>query len=85
VVADGASGLSSALDFRTHLFSNLDLNLSFLRPPEGSWISVDATSSIDAAGGGTAVTRLGDRRGVFGYCMQTLYVEPHGAEARRSA
>jgi hypothetical protein len=85
VVADGASGLSSALDFRTHLFSNLDLNLSFLRVPEGPWISVDATSSIDAAGGGTAMTRLGDLRGVFGYCMQTLYVEPRGAEARRSA
>ena len=79
LIADGSSGMSSALDFRTHLFSNLDLNLSFLRPPEGPWISVDAVSSIDAAGGGTAMTRLGDRRGVFGYCMQTLYVEPHGA------
>jgi len=85
LIADGASGVSSALDFRTHLFSNLDLNLSFLRAPEGPWISVDATSSIDAAGGGTTMTRLGDRRGVFGYCMQTLYVEPHGVEARRSA
>lgn len=79
VVADGASGLSSALDFRTHLFSNLDLNLSFLRPPEGSWISVDATSSIDASGGGTTTSKFGDQRGVFGYGMQTLYVEPHGA------
>ena len=79
VVADGASGMSSALDFRTHAFSNLDLNLSFLRPPEGPWISVDAASSIDPAGGGTTVTRLGDRRGVFGYGMQALYVEPHGA------
>jgi hypothetical protein len=85
LIADGSSGVSSALDFRTHLFSNLDLNLSFLRVPEGPWVSVDATSSIDAAGGGTAVTRLGDRRGVFGYCVQTLYVEPHGAGARRSA
>jgi hypothetical protein len=79
LIADGASGVSSALDFRKHLFSNLDLNLSFLRAPEGPWIAMDANSSIDAAGGGTAVTRLGDRRGVFGYAMQTLYVEPHGA------
>jgi acyl-coenzyme A thioesterase PaaI-like protein len=79
LIADGASGFSSALDFRTHLFSNLDLNLSFLRAPEGGWISVDATTSLDPAGGGTTMTRLGDRGGVFGYCMQALYVEPHGA------
>jgi acyl-coenzyme A thioesterase PaaI-like protein len=78
LVADGASGLGSALDFRTHLFSNLDLNLSFLRAPEGDWVSVDAASAIDAAGGGSTVTRLGDRRGVHGYVQQTLYVEPHG-------
>lgn len=79
LIADGASGFSSALDFRTHLFSNLDLNLSFLRPPDGGWISVDATTSLDPAGGGTTSTRLGDRGGVFGYCLQALYVEPHGA------
>jgi hypothetical protein len=77
VVADGASGLSSALDFRTHLFSNLDLNLSFLRVPEGPWVAVDAASALDPAGGGSTVTRLGDRRGVHGYAQQTLYVEPH--------
>ena len=79
LIADGGSGFSSALDFRTHLFSNLDLNLSFLRAPDGDWIAVDATTSLDPAGGGTTMTRLGDRGGVFGYCMQALYVEPHGA------
>lgn len=79
LIADGGSGFSSALDFRTHLFSNLDLNLSFLRAPGDGWISVDATTSLDPAGGGTTMTRLGDRDGVFGYCMQALYVEPHGA------
>jgi hypothetical protein len=78
LVADGSSGVSSALDFRTHLFSNLDLNLSFLRVPEGSWVAVDAVSAIDRDGGGSTVTRLGDRRGVYGYAQQSLYVEPHG-------
>ena len=78
IVADGASGLSSALDFRTHLFSNLDLNLGFLRVPEGPWVSVDAASALDSAGGGSTITRLGDRRGVHGYAQQSLYVEPHG-------
>jgi hypothetical protein len=81
LVADGSSGLSSALDFRTHLFSNLDLNLSFLRVPEGGWVAVDAATALDAAGGGSTVARLGDRRGVYGYAQQTLYVEPHGGDA----
>lgn len=83
LIADGSSGVSAALDFRTHLFSNLDLHLSFLRAPEGPWISLDATSSIDAAGGGTASTKLGDQRGVFGHCIQALYVEPHGTGAQK--
>lgn len=78
LVADGSSGVSSALDFRTHLFSNLDLNLSFLRPPEGPWVGVDALSAIDPAGGGSTVARLADGRGVYGYSQQSLYVEPHG-------
>jgi hypothetical protein len=78
LVADGSSGVSSALDFRTHLFSNLDLNLSFLRPPEGLWVGVDAASTIDSAGGGTTVARLADRHGVYGYSQQSLFVEPHG-------
>lgn len=78
LVADGSSGVSSALDFRTHLFSNLDLNLSFLRPPEGSWVGVDAVSAIDSAGGGTTAARLSDAHGVYGYSQQSLYVEPHG-------
>jgi hypothetical protein len=81
LVADGSSGVSSALDFRTHLFSNLDLNLSFLRVPEGGWVGLDAATALDAAGGGTTATRLVDRRGVCGYAQQTLYVEPHGAGA----
>jgi acyl-coenzyme A thioesterase PaaI-like protein len=79
LIADGASGVSAVFDFRTHLFSNLDLNLSFLREPAGDWIALDANTSLDAAGGGTTSTRLGDRGGVFGYCMQALYVEPHAA------
>jgi acyl-coenzyme A thioesterase PaaI-like protein len=79
LISDGASGFSAVFDFRTHLFSNLDLNLGFLRAPAGEWISLDANTSLDAAGGGTTLTRLGDRGGVFGYCMQALYVEPHAA------
>jgi acyl-coenzyme A thioesterase PaaI-like protein len=79
LISDGASGFSSVFDFRTHLFSNLDLNLSFLREPAGDWISLDANTSLDDSGGGTTMTRLGDRGGVFGHCMQALYVEPHGA------
>lgn len=79
LVADGASGFSAALDFRTHLFSNLDLVLSFLRPPVGPWVALDAVSALDPAGGGTTSTRLADTVGHHGFALQTLYVAPHHA------
>ncbi|MFJ5611818.1 thioesterase family protein [Streptomyces sp. NPDC093221] len=79
LVSDGASGFSAALDFRTHLFSNLDLVLSFLRPPVGPWVALDAVSALDGAGGGTTSTRLADTAGYHGFALQTLYVAPHHA------
>ncbi|MEW2518368.1 thioesterase family protein [Actinacidiphila alni] len=79
LVADGASGLSAALDFRTHLFSNLDIVLSFLRPPSGPWVALDAVTALDPAGGGTTSTRLADTSGYYGFGLQTLYVAPHAS------
>jgi acyl-coenzyme A thioesterase PaaI-like protein len=77
LLADCAAGSSAALDFRTHLFSNLDLVVNLLRPPRGSWISMHAVTSIDPDGGGLCVTRLGDQDGPIGAATQTLFVAPH--------
>jgi len=77
LVADAGSGVSAVLDFRTHLFSNIDLVVSLLRPPAGEWISMRATTSIDNAGGGSTTTVMGDVKGAFGYTLHTLFVAPH--------
>ncbi|WP_083418728.1 thioesterase family protein [Pseudofrankia sp. BMG5.36] len=76
LVADAASGVSAVLDFRTHLFTNVDLVVSALRPIEGDWVSLHATTAIDGAGGGTTTTMLGDRRGPVAFALHTLFVAP---------
>ena len=78
LVADAGSGASAVLDFRTHLFSNIDLVVSLLRQPEGEWISLAAQTTVDNAGGGTTTTVLGDAKGPFGFTLHTLFVAPHG-------
>ena len=77
LAVDSGSGMASALDFRTHLFINLDLVVSILRPPVDGWVSMDGITAIDSAGGGVARTVVGDAAGPVGVSMQTLLVEPH--------
>ena len=77
LLADCASGISAALDFRTHLFTNLDLVVNLLRPPSGTWMSMHAVTSIDSHGGGLCSTELGDEHGPVGTASQTLFVKPH--------
>jgi hypothetical protein len=77
LAVDSGSGISGALDFRTHLFINLDLVVSLLRPPVEGWVSMDGITAIDPAGGGVARTVIGDVAGPVGVSMQTLLVELH--------
>jgi acyl-coenzyme A thioesterase PaaI-like protein len=77
LIADAASGSSAPLDFRTHLFANIDVVVSSLRPIEGDWVSLHATTAIDGFGGGTTTTVLGDRRGAAAFALNTLFVAPH--------
>ncbi len=79
LAADVASGTSAALDFRTHLFSNVDLVVDLLRPPRGDWLLLHAATAIDPAGGGLTSTTLADEDGTFGTAAATLFVRPHAA------
>ncbi len=79
LAADVASGISSVLDFRTHLFTNVDLVVSLLRPPAGEWLLLHAASAIDGAGGGLTSTTLADTSGTFGTAAATLFVRPHAS------
>jgi hypothetical protein len=77
LAVDSGSGMAGALDFRTHLFINLDLVVSILRPPVDGWVSMDGITAIDSGGGGVVRTVIGDAAGPVGVSMQTLLVEPH--------
>jgi hypothetical protein len=73
-VADTSSGISSALSFETHIFTNVDLTLHLLRALSGEWVCLDAATTIGPDGSGLCRTRLYDERGDFGSATQTLFV-----------
>jgi acyl-Coa thioesterase superfamily protein/acyl-CoA thioesterase superfamily protein len=73
-VADTSSGISSALSFKTHIFTNVDLTLHLLRALSGEWVCLDAATTIGPDGNGLCRTRLYDERGDLGGGAQTLFV-----------
>jgi hypothetical protein len=75
-VADTSSGISAALSFETHLFTNVDFTLHLLRGLSGEWVCLDAATTIGADGSGLCRTRLYDERGDLGSVAQTLFVAP---------
>jgi hypothetical protein len=74
VVADSGSGVSSTLDASKWVFINVDLTVVLGRDPVGEWILLGSRTSIDPSGTGIADSVLGDRSGVFGRAVQTLFV-----------
>jgi acyl-Coa thioesterase superfamily protein/acyl-CoA thioesterase superfamily protein len=74
VAADVGNGISAVLDWRSHLFINVDLSVHLERMPEGEWVCVDAITLPQENGIGTAESVLFDRRGRIGRAVQTLLV-----------
>jgi acyl-coenzyme A thioesterase PaaI-like protein len=74
--ADFANGLSAILPFEEWLFVNTELTVHLHRSPAGAWIGVDARTVSGASGIGLASGVLHDRRGPFGTCAQSLFVQP---------
>lgn len=75
-IADTSSGISSALRFETHIFTNVDLTLHLVRALSGEWVCLDAATTIGPDGSGLCRTTLYDERGDFGAVAQTLFVAP---------
>jgi len=73
--ADFSNGLSAILPFDEWLFVNTELTVHLHREPVGEWIGLDAQSVTGAAGIGLASGMLHDRRGPFGTCAQSLFVQ----------
>ena len=73
--ADFGNGVSSFLDFATHVFINPDLTVSLARVPAGEWIGFDVTSRISPDGFGQAEASIFDRTGWVGRSSQSLFVD----------
>ena len=76
IAADSGNGVSGALDYRSWLFVNPDLNVALHRHPRGEWVGMAAVTTVDADGIGLATTTLSDEHGAIGRGLQTLYVAP---------
>jgi hypothetical protein len=74
IAADVGNGISAVLDYREHLFVNVDLTVHFERMPEGEWVCVDAVTRPHANGIGTAESELSDTRGRIGRAAQSLFI-----------
>jgi Thioesterase-like superfamily len=72
IAADVGNGISAVLDWRSHLFINVDLTVHLERMPRGEWVCVDATTLPQANGIGTAESVLSDEDGRIGRAAQTL-------------
>jgi Thioesterase-like superfamily len=73
-VADSGNGVSSVLDWGSHLFINTELTVHVLREPVGEWICLDAQTEIAAGGAGLASSVLSDRTGPVARGAQALFV-----------
>ncbi len=74
IAADVGNGISAVLDWRTHVFINVDLSVHFERMPEGEWVCVDAVTRPQPSGIGTAESVLSDTRGRIGRAAQSLLI-----------
>lgn len=74
VLADSGNGISSQLDFERWMFINPDLTVCLHRMPEGEWLHLDATTTLQTTGIGLASSMLSDRQGEVGRGLQSLLV-----------
>jgi hypothetical protein len=74
--ADFGSGLAHELAFDAWSFPSLDLHVSLLRPPMGSWTMLESQWLGTGGGRTSCKTRLSDVQGAFGEASQTVLLEP---------
>lgn len=71
---DSASGVSAVLDPAAWGFLNTELTVHVLRPPEGSWLCLDAATTLGPGSVGMAVGAVHDERGLVARSSQALLV-----------
>lgn len=74
LVADSGNGAAAPLDIRHWLFVNTELTVHLHRLPTGTWMGVDAHTTLGATGIGTVAGVLYDEHGHVGRSAQCLTV-----------
>lgn len=75
-MVDSANGVSWVLPLGGYTFVPVDLNVVLRRSPEGEWVGMSATTSVEPDGVGMVETRLFDAGGTIGASLHTLFVAP---------
>jgi Thioesterase-like superfamily len=73
--ADFGNGISSEVDWSSHIFINPDLTVYLHRSPVGDWIALESTTTLQRNGVGLAQSRLYDRNGHVGTSLQAVLLE----------
>jgi hypothetical protein len=77
-MVDSANGISWELPLGRYTFVPVDLNVVLRRLPEGEWVGMAATTTVEPDGVGLVQTRLFDSAGTLGASLHTLFVAPMG-------
>ncbi len=75
-LADSGNGISWNSYLDEVLFVNPDLQVTYLREPQGEWFCGKSVSHWENDGTGAADTELYDQRGIVGRAIQTLLLDP---------
>ena len=72
---DFGNGIGAPLAMGPFRYLNPDLTVDVHRLPVDEWVSLEARSVADPAGIGLTTGTLGDRQGVLGSCLQSLFID----------
>ena len=73
--ADFGNGIGAPLPMGPFRYVNPDLTVDLHRLPVDGWVSLSAASVAERSGVGLTTGVLGDRRGVIGSSLQSLFID----------
>ena len=79
ILADATNGIAPALPVDAFTFINPDLTVHLSRPLRGDWLALSARSTPEPCGTGLVQSRLFDRGGEIGRCLQSLVIRARQA------
>lgn len=75
-MVDTSNGIVCRADPTQWIFPNLDLHISLLRAPQGTWLGLETRQQYGPDGIGITSSILHDEQGMFGRSEQTLTLRP---------